>query len=1327
MKKRLLAALLVTFLFTSSVLVSFADDKNDAETNAPELTYTTGTQERAEENAVDVDEDIRQQINDTIPGEMEEISISSADELMELARSCSLDTWSVNKKVILTKDISLLGKDFDGIPSFGGIFDGQGHTVSEVNIDRGLSYAGFFVYVQKTALIQNLKITGIVQPEGNSTIVGGIAGDNCGRLNACSFKGIVRGNDYIGGIAGINELSGTISSGISEGFISGKHFIGGITGENYGNLSNCRNEALVNTTNTDTEITIDSLEGLNKVLNFAKDGFKQDKEEAKGDVTVSDIGGIAGLSIGIISHCINNADVGYDHVGYNIGGIAGRQSGYVIRCSNNGTVKGRKDVGGIVGQAEPYLTVDLSSDVAYQLEQAVSKLHDSVTVTLNDAKNESNIVSNRLAVIQRFTAGAVSDTRYLADGAIDFANGVASGATEAFSRIDYILEESSQNGGPIDNIDSGVGNIKSTAEDVKDAVGHLDIEEYIKDEDELKQYREAKLVLESAKAQYKALYNQSERTYYNLAIRDNRLEKESTSDLVYVDSSGNAATDYSAWGEGNIGSGLNADAPGSWQHKEGVTFPIKDNDDDSELDALATAIAASNCDEYARANYVNPVTGTKGTYTDDVASKTSTILGIYEKHLPEMGKSVRSDAQEAMNHLEDASDNFRTAGSQTKNIIGNIAAKDSITFPQFSSEYKAHTASLADNMQGMNDNFGILNQEVNNAGGVLIDDLLDISDQFNNILELYTDAIDGVLEKDYTNLITDASYEAAANTTDATIDSCFNYGECKGDLDTSGIAGTMAIEYDFDRESDLTGNKDNLLNSSYITRCVLRDNRNYGDIIALKNYSGGICGLQEMGTILNCGSYAKVISTSGNYVGGVAGSSIAHIVRSYAKGELDGNTYVGGIAGNGKHIKECLAIVTVGEATDWYGAVAGHIEESGEVRDNYFVSDDLSGIDRVSYALKAEPVSYDSVSQNKVFKELEEETEEKESEIKEAGTGEASDTEPMIQYRELPYEFSNLTVNFILEDDDLDSGKEKIGQISKKYGDSINEDEYPAVDEKDGFYIEWDRDRVERITCDTTITAHYKRFRTTLAEKSEDDDFHQSELLVDGAFREEDELEVERTLNYKAGDTAEDVQYNFETLKVKIPTDGNNIHMIRFRLNNALGELTRRLPGIFGEQHLLYLVNGDERIPIEKTGTMGGYYTYEIEGNEFVLSVGVPNTNRVYYLTIAIIIGVLLLILVIIIVVIVNIHRHGRKLPGALKELKSNVSEKIESKEQLFYDDSQDDLFRKELKEYKEMLEKDGLNKEHSDEASESAQEIKEEKTEHSKNDKSKRKKKSKK
>ena len=397
-------------IFSASAFVSFAENEEATEEKSG---YTTGTQEKAEEKVVDVDEDIREGIEATIPKNIEEITISNADEFLEFAKNCRLDTWSVNKKVTLTQDITLLGKDFEGIPSFGGYFDGQGHSISEVNINKGLSYAGLFTTIQKSGVVTNLKVSGMVQPEGNSTIVGGVVGDNFGILNACSFKGIVCGNDYIGGIAGINELTGDMSACISEGFISGMHFVGGVAGKNDGNLSNCRNEALVNTTNTDTEITIDSLEKLNAVLNLIRDGLDQNQEKAKSDVTVSDIGGIAGVSIGIISHCINNGEIGYDHVGYNVGGIAGRQSGYMVRCSNNGKVKGRKDVGGIVGQAEPFITVDLSSDIAYQLQQSVEQLHDSVTVTLNDAKNQSNVISNRLAVIQRFTAGAIDDTRFI--------------------------------------------------------------------------------------------------------------------------------------------------------------------------------------------------------------------------------------------------------------------------------------------------------------------------------------------------------------------------------------------------------------------------------------------------------------------------------------------------------------------------------------------------------------------------------------------------------------------------------------------------------------------------------------------------------------------------------------------------------------------------------------------------------------------------------------------------------------------------------------------------------------------------------------------------
>ena len=63
----------------------------------------------------------------------------------------------------------------------------------------------------------------------------------------------------------------------------------------------------------------------------------------------TDIGGIAGLSGGVIQSCRNEGAVGYEQIGYNIGGIAGRQSGYLDGCENSGKISGNKDVGGIVG------------------------------------------------------------------------------------------------------------------------------------------------------------------------------------------------------------------------------------------------------------------------------------------------------------------------------------------------------------------------------------------------------------------------------------------------------------------------------------------------------------------------------------------------------------------------------------------------------------------------------------------------------------------------------------------------------------------------------------------------------------------------------------------------------------------------------------------------------------------------------------------------------------------------------------------------------------------------------------------------------------------
>ena len=77
--------------------------------------------------------------------------------------------------------------------------------------------------------------------------------------------------------------------------------------------------------------------------------------------------------------------------------------------------------------------------------------------------------------------------------------------------------------------------------------------------------------------------------------------------------------------------------------------------------------------------------------------------------------------------------------------------------------------------------------------------------------------------------------DEADTCTDATIDSCINYGRVEGDIDVSGIAGTMAIEYEYDKESDITGIKDSKLSTSYLTKCVLRDNDNYNNAVGEKN------------------------------------------------------------------------------------------------------------------------------------------------------------------------------------------------------------------------------------------------------------------------------------------------------------------------------------------------------------------------------------------------------------------------------------------------------------------------------------------------------------
>ncbi len=1225
MKKRLCILLLGLVIATTPAMSVMAEETSS--------TVTTGTMNDALEDETDVDEDIREEIEAEIPDEIEEIRISTAEEFMDFAAKCSLDIWSVNKKVILMNDISLIGYSFTGIPTFGGTFDGMGHTISDLNIRDGVSYAGLFCNTQKTAVISNLKVSATVIPSGNQIVIGGIVGDNAGLISDCSFDGIVSGSDYVGAIVGINELTGDIRNCTNSGYINGTHFTGGIAGENMGNIYGCTNSALVNTTNTDTQITVDAMQALNTVLAIIKNG-NSSSESANADVTVTDTGGIAGLSLGIIRRCVNNGDVGYEHVGYNVGGIVGRQSGYVYRCTNNAFIQGRKDVGGIVGQAEPYITVDLSSDVAYQLTEAISKLHDIVTVTLNDTRNQSDVISNRLSAIQQFTSKAIDDVRYIANGTVEYANGVSGAATEAFSRVDYILEESSKSGGVIDNAESAAKNVSKSAGELVDAVNDLELEQYMDDTDK-RTYQTAKDTLSSIRSQSNYLtqdyYNSDESKYrYNTYIVYHRDDSTDTSDLKYYDENDVEIADPTT------------SSSGTWKHSTDMTtFPVSSSDSRYDADIAlynsAQSDVASAAETYVKENYTSPVDGVKGivdptaveqeyAYDRDLRNASADMTVLVERYSQYAADAARADASKAMNSLDAASDNLQNATTGTKSIINNLAGRDDISFPQFSAEYKAHTTSLADNMQGMNDNFGLLNTDVNNATGILVDDLQAMNDQFNTIMLLYTDAIDGVLEMDYTAAFDDVSFDEAETCTDATIDSCLNYGIVEGDIDSSGIAGTMAIEYDFDKESDVTGITDSKLNSSYLTKCVLRGNKNYADAISEKSYAGGICGLQEMGTIIYCFNTGNIKSASGEYVGGVVGSSLSYVVGSESKGILTGSTYVGGIAGDGTHISDCTTIVKIQDAENWYGAIAGHVSEEGVVRNNYFVSDELAGINNVSYSLKAEPVEYDSSV--------------------------------------LSREFGHLTISFVLSDEE----DQLIKKISRSFGSSLKETDYPEVDEKEGYYIVWSQDSIDKVMTDQVITATYVKYRTTIAEADPDSKQHQSELLVDGEFKEDDALQVDKEV-FLDKDILEDVVKNdlrnnvdYEKIHLVIPDDGQSIHQIRYKPESDYATKV--------EGYELYLVNGDSEELIATTGKMGEYDTYNLSGNDVVLVVRFKGIATRYYKYFIICLILFLVLIAILVITFIVIHRHKDKLPKAINKIAKNVSEKIESKEQIFYDEN---------------------------------------------------------
>lgn len=1014
----------------------------------------------------------------TASGTEAAITISSVEELEAFAKSCSLDTWSQGRTVRLTADLDLGGREFAPIPTFGGTFLGEGHRITGLHIAAAGSNAGLFRYLQEGAVVQDLSVSGSVRPAGSAVNVGGIVGNNAGAVRNCSFHGTVEGKSAVGGAAGLNGETGELARVVTSGSVTGEEFTGGAAGRNLGALLQCENGASVNTATPDenTGVDVDSL----TLPGESAPGSRGD-DEGGFLKSHSDTGGVAGYSSGVVYSCRNTGTVGYPHVGYNVGGIAGRQCGHLSGCTNRGAVYGRKDVGGIVGQAEPDVALSPDSGTLDRLRRELDTLESLIDQALDRAEGNGDGISARLSSMGLTTGEARDHTHDLLGRLSDFTdenigsiNSLSAAATKALEDLTPALDELSGVSGRMealaDQLEDALDALGAAAdggEDVSAGAGHA-----------AGLFRRAGEALTAAVRDLKAAVSALQSA---VVIHDQ----------AAVDA---AAADLSAALE-NFGTALDQSGQAMDALQEALkSFPALQEVRQVLKEQLAPALSGMGASlrqaggalktinantgldwERVRAALKGAGAGFQG--LEDASERLNRAVGALQDALDSLG-SLSGQLGSAVRELADAvslaapvSRGLERAFGILKAVAGNLAEDGPTQFTSLGEGAREAGRGLFDSLTDLSGELEDLHTAVSDAGDQLTADLRAVSRQFNTVFQVLLDALSDARDAGDSgprDLVEDTSDENIAATRYGKIENCRNEGSVDGDRNVGGAVGAMSIEYGLDPEGDLELS----IGGTYETKAVLQGTVNHGPVTAKKDCAGGLAGRMDLGTALGCENYGPVASTGGSYVGGVAGYADAVVRESFARCTLSGANDIGGIAGWADRMRNCRAIATVLEGTERVGAIAG----SGtleSIRDNFFVDTGIAGIDGVSYAGRAQAMTFDELR----------------------------------ALPDIPAEFAAFTLT-------LQAEETVVKEIPFTYGQNLSKLELPAVPEKEGFYGEWPEFDTSGRNSDVLVEAVYTPWVTLVASAEQEGKL--ALALAEGQFTKRAALRVQPTLSSTA-------------------------------------------------------------------------------------------------------------------------------------------------------------------------------------------------------------------